>query len=83
MMLPIKLYRPDSKLVAYETRPKTGRISTYTSGCPKNQNRCSNRIQSPPFLTSKKVVFMLRSNSSIVIPAANTGRLIINRIESS
>lgn len=46
----------------------------YTSGCPKNQNRCWYRIGSPPPAGSKKVVFKLRSVKSIVIPAAKTGR---------
>lgn len=46
----------------------------YTSGCPKNQNRCWNRIGSPPPLGSKKDVFTFRSVNSIVIAAARTGR---------
>lgn len=46
----------------------------YTSGWPKNQNRCWYRIGSPPPAGSKKVVFRLRSVNSIVIPAAKTGR---------
>lgn len=45
----------------------------YTSGCPKNQNRCWYRIGSPPPAGSKNVVFRLRSVRSIVIPAASTG----------
>ena len=46
----------------------------YTSGCPKNQNRCWYRIGSPPPLESKKVVFRFRSVRSIVIAPARTGR---------
>lgn len=46
----------------------------YTSGWPKNQNRCWYRIGSPPPAGSKKVVLRLRSVSSMVIPAASTGR---------
>lgn len=45
----------------------------YTSGCPKNQNRCWYRTGSPPPAGSKKEVFKLRSVNSIVIAPANTG----------
>merc|ERR1719419_1079877 len=58
----------------WEIIPKPGRIRMYTSGCPKNQNRCWERIGSPPPAGSKKVVFRFRSVRSIVIPAARTGR---------
>ena len=54
--------------------PKPGRIKIYTSGCPKNQNKCWYRIGSPPPAGSKKVVLRFRSVRSIVMPAANTGR---------
>lgn len=57
-----------------EIIPKPGRIRMYTSGCPKNQNRCWYRMGSPPPAGSKKVVFRFRSVKSIVIPAARTGR---------
>lgn len=46
----------------------------YTSGWPKNQNKCWKRIGSPPPAGSKKVVFMFRSVRSMVIAPANTGR---------
>lgn len=46
----------------------------YTSGCPKNQNRCWNRIGSPPPAGSKNVVLMFRSVRSIVMAPASTGR---------
>ena len=58
----------------WEIIPKPGRIRMYTSGCPKNQNRCWYRIGSPPPEGSKKVVFRFRSVKSIVMPAARTGR---------
>ena len=45
----------------------------YTSGWPKNQNRCWNRIGSPPPSGLKKVVPKLRSVSSMVMPPASTG----------
>lgn len=54
--------------------PKPGRMRMYTSGCPKNQNRCWYKIGSPPPAGSKKVVFRFRSVRSIVMPAAKTGR---------
>ncbi len=57
-----------------EIIPNPGRIRIYTSGWPKNQNRCWYRIGSPPPAGSKKVVFRFRSVRSIVIPAAKTGR---------
>lgn len=57
-----------------EIIPKPGRMRIYTSGCPKNQKRCWYRIGSPPPAGSKKVVLRFRSVSSIVIPAASTGR---------
>lgn len=54
--------------------PNPGKIKMYTSGCPKNQNRCWYKIGSPPPKGSKKEVFILRSINSMVIAAANTGR---------
>ena len=53
--------------------PKPGRIRMYTSGWPKNQNRCWNRIGSPPPSGAKKVVPKLRSVSSMVMAPASTG----------
>jgi hypothetical protein len=46
----------------------------YTSGCPKNQNKCWYRTGSPPPPASKKEVFKFRSESNIVIAPANTGK---------
>src|SRR5258708_18732243 len=51
----------------------------YTSGCPKNQNRFSNRYGLPPELTMKKEVLIVRSiaaikSAPISIGAANTIR---------
>ncbi len=45
----------------------------YTSGWPKNQNRCWNRIGSPPPSAEKNVVPKLRSVSSMVMAPASTG----------
>ena len=45
----------------------------YTSGWPKNQNRCWYKIGSPPPPLSKNVVLRLRSVSSMVMAPANTG----------
>jgi len=46
----------------------------YTSGCPKNQNRCWYKIGSPPPAGSKKDVLKFRSVNSIVIAPARTGK---------
>lgn len=60
----------------------------YTSGCPKNQNKCWKSIGSPPPVGSKNVVFMLRSVSSIVIAPAKTGRerssnIVVKKIDQT
>jgi hypothetical protein len=54
--------------------PNAGIMRIYTSGCPKNQNRCWYKIGSPPPAGSKNEVFRFRSVSSIVIAPASTGR---------
>lgn len=58
----------------WEIIPNPGRIRIYTSGCPKNQNRCWYSTGSPPPEGSKKEVFRFRSVRSIVIAPARTGR---------
>jgi hypothetical protein len=60
--------------VIWEIIPNPGRIRIYTSGWPKNQNKCWYKIGSPPPAGSKKVVFRFRSVRSIVMAPANTGR---------
>ena len=57
-----------------EIIPNPGRMRIYTSGCPKNQNKCWYRIGSPPPAGSKNDIFRLRSVNSIVIAPARTGR---------
>jgi len=54
--------------------PKPGKIKIYTSGCPKNQNKCWYRIGSPPPVGSKNDVLKLRSVNNIVMAPANTGK---------
>jgi len=54
--------------------PNLGKISTYTSGCLKNQNKCWNNTASLLLEGSKKLVPILRSKSSIVILQAKTGK---------
>ena len=61
-------------MIIWEIIPKPGKIRMYTSGCPKNQNKCWYRIGSPPPAGSKKVVLKFRSVRSIVIAPANTGK---------
>jgi hypothetical protein len=46
----------------------------YTSGCPKNQNKCWYKIGSPPPAGSKKDVLKFRSVNSIVMAPASTGK---------
>src|SRR5229473_1678316 len=53
--------------------PNAGRIRMYTSGWPKNQNRCWNSTGSPPPSAEKNVVPKLRSVSSMVMAPASTG----------
>jgi hypothetical protein len=62
-------------------KPKAGKIDIYTSGCPRNQNKCWNNNKSPPLNGSKKEQLKCLSNIIIVIHPANTGRLIINNNE--
>ena len=61
--------------------PNAGSISIYTSGCPKNQNKCWNNKRSPPRIGSKNDVLKCRSKMIIVIQPANTGRDMINSKE--
>ena len=63
-----------------EIAPNPGIIKMYTSGCPKNQNKCWYRIGSPPPAGSKNDVFRFRSVNSIVIAPASTGSESSNRI---
>lgn len=63
-----------------EIAPNPGRIRMYTSGCPKNQNKCWYRIGSPPPAGSKNDVFRFRSVRSIVMAPASTGSDRSNRI---
>ena len=58
----------------WEIIPNPGRIRIYTSGWPKNQNKCWYRIGSPPPAGSKKEVLKFRSVSSMVIAPARTGK---------
>jgi len=66
-------------VIIWEIAPNPGRIRIYTSGCPKNQKRCWNKIGSPPPVGSKKDVLQLRSIISIVRAPAKTGRARIRR----
>jgi hypothetical protein len=58
----------------WEIIPNPGKIKMYTSGCPKNQNKCWYRIGSPPPAGSKKDVLKFRSVNNIVIAPAKTGK---------
>src|SRR5699024_8507010 len=52
--------------------PKNGIAMIYTSGCPKNQNRCCHKI-GPPLAASKTCAPRRRSASNINSAAAKTG----------
>ena len=58
----------------WEIIPNPGIIRMYTSGCPKNQNKCWNRMGSPPPAGSKKELLKFRSVRIMVIPPASTGK---------
>jgi len=88
--LPKISFLPQINITEWLTTPKAGRIKAYTSGCPKNQNKCWNKTGSPPPLASKKEVLRFRSRRSMVIPPARTGRdktksnpvIIIDQVKS-
>ncbi|GHJ61420.1 hypothetical protein NOK12_39380 [Nocardioides sp. OK12] len=61
-------------MIIWEIIPNPGRIKIYTSGWPKNQNKCWYKIGSPPPVGSKKDVLKFRSVKSIVIAPAKTGK---------
>ena len=60
--------------------PKNGSAMMYTSGWPKNQNRCCHRI-GPPLAASKTCEPRIRSDSSTSSAAAKIGKAISTRIE--
>ena len=55
------------------TTPKNGKAMMYTSGWPKNQNRCWNSSGDPPAAGSKKWVPKRRSASSMISAPLRTG----------
>jgi len=57
-----------------EIIPNPGKIKMYTSGWPKNQNKCWYKMGSPPPAGLKKEVLKFRSVRSIVMAPAKTGR---------
>lgn len=52
----------------------------YTSGWPKNQNKCWYKIGSPPPEGSKNEVLKFRSVNNIVMAPAKTGKDRSNKI---
>ncbi len=64
------------------TTPKNGSARMYTSGWPKNQNRCCHRI-APPFSASNTCAPKCRSASSTSSAAASTGKASSTRTEVS
>jgi hypothetical protein len=73
-------FLPHCWAIIWEIIPKPGIIRIYTSGCPKNQNKCWYKIGSPPPAGSKKEVLKFRSVNNIVIAPASTGRESKSRI---
>ena len=61
--------------------PKNGRAMMYTSGWPKNQNRCCHRIGSPPCDGSKNAAPKRRSASSMMSAAVIAGNAYRMRID--
>ena len=65
--------------------PMAGNKMIYTSGWPRNQNKCWNKMALPPSLGKilpattislrKKLVPRLRSNNKRIAPDNNTGKL--------
>lgn len=78
--MPNGSFFPDCCLIICEIIPKPGRIKIYTSGCPKNQNRCWYKIGSPPPAGSKNLVLKFRSVNNIVMAPARTGNDSNNKI---
>jgi len=76
---PNNLNLPVLNKIEWDITPKAGKIKIYTSGCPKNQNKCWNKIGSPPPEGSKNEELKFRSARSIVIPPANTGKANNNK----
>lgn len=64
----------ENTVTTCDTIPNPGKIKIYTSGCPKNQNKCWYNTGSPPPAGSKNEVLKFRSVNNIVIAPAKTGK---------
>lgn len=64
---------PLSWFITWDMIPKPKRIKIYTSGCPKNQNKCWYKIGFPFPKGLKKFIFKLLSRIIIVIVLDKTG----------
>ena len=62
-------------------KPKAGIIGMWASGCPGDRDKCWNDNKSPPLDGSGEGRLKWRSEIIVVIHPAETGRLIINRME--
>lgn len=62
-------------------RPNAGKIKMYTSGWPKNQNKCWKYTMSPPLIGSRKDELKCLSKIIMVMQPANTGKDITNNID--
>lgn len=72
---------PISWFIICEINPNPGKIRIYTSGCPKNQNRCWKIIGLPFPIGLKNIELKFKSKIIIVIPLAKTGIDRIIKIE--
>src|SRR2546430_4134726 len=52
-----------------ETIPNPGRIAMYTSGCPKNQNRCCHNSGEPPACGCKRSLITSPAGMKKLVPA--------------
>ncbi len=57
-----------------DTIPAAGRKMMYTSGWPKNQNRCCHNSASPPFSGMKNGQPNARSSSSMMVARITAGK---------
>ena len=64
------------------TIPRAGSKTTYTSGWPKNQNRCCHNTGSPPPEGTKNVVPTRWSIKSMIDPAINGPTEAMNMMEA-
>jgi hypothetical protein len=63
--------------------PNAGNTMMYTSGCPKNQNRCCHKSGSPPWAGLKNWKPSLRESSTMTRSRVRDGRAKISASETA